>query len=169
MKDLKELKQEVLSEYDERVIALAQHLGLDIDFDESVYELNPDNLDVEFTQEEIEENEKEKQEGLDEAINNFKNELDNIVEDYDNRFSYYNEEYLVLTDEKADEEEDRQLDNYLEECIYPELPENIRYYFDDEKWKRDAKMDGRGHNISTYDGTEYEETVEGTTYYIYRV
>lgn len=30
-------------------------------------------------------------------------------------------------------------------------------------------MDGRGHIISSYDGTEYDETVEGTTYYIYRV
>ena len=166
MKTLVELKQEVLSEYDERVIALAQHLELDIDFEEEDFAIQPDEK---LSEEEIAEVEKEKQEALDEAINDFRNELDNIVEDYDNRFSYHNKEFLVLTDSEADEEEDRQLDNYLEECIYPELPENVRYYFDDEKWKRDARMDGRGHIISSYDGAEYEEKVNDTWYYIYRV
>ena len=169
MKTLEELKQEVLSEYDEKVIALAQHLGLDIDFDESDYELNPDNLDVEFTQEEIEENEKEKQEGLDEAINDFRNELDSIVETFPNNFRYSNEEYLVLTDEEADTELDERLDNYIDECIMPEIPEHLQTYFDDEAWKSDARMDGRGHIISSYDGCEYEEKVNSTWYYIYRI
>ena len=144
MKDLKEL----LNDYDERVIALAQHLELDLEINEADFE-----------------NEEEKEE----AIQNIIDELDNISNDYDNAYSYGNKEYLVLTDEEADEEEDRQLDNYLDECIYPELPENLRYYFDDEAWKRDARMDGRGHIISTYDGTEYEEKVNDTWYYIYRV
>ena len=151
MKTLEELKQEVLSEYDERVIALAQHLGLDIDFEEKDFAIQPDEK---LTKEEVAEIEKEKQEALNEAINDFRNELDNIVEGYNNNmFSYYNEDYLVLTDEEADEEEDERLDNYIDECL--EIPDNIRPYFDEEKWKRDARMD--------------EETVEGTTYYIYRV
>lgn len=144
MKDLKEL----LNDYDERVIALAQHLELDLEINEADFE----------TEEEKEE-----------AIQNIIDELDSITSDYDNTYSYGNKEFLVLTDSEADEEEDRQLDNYLEECIYPELPENMRYYFDDEKWKRDAKMDGRGHIISTYDGAEYEEKVNDNWYYIYRV
>jgi hypothetical protein len=42
----------------------------------------------------------------------------------------------------------------LEECVYPELPDNMRGYFDDTAWKRDARMDGRGHAISRYDGNE---------------
>jgi len=144
MKDLKEL----LNDYDERVIALAQHLELDLEINEADFE-----------------NEEEKEE----AIQNIIDELDNISNDYDNAYSYGNKEYLVLTDSEADEKEDEQLNNYLEECIYPELPENLRYYFDDEAWKRDARMDGRGHIISTYDGTEYEEKVNDTWYYIYRV
>ena len=164
MKTLEELKQEVLSEYDERVIALAQHLELDVNFDEEDFAIQPDEK---LTEEEIAEIEKEKQEALDEAINDFRNELDNIVEDRSNMFSYYNEDYYVLTDEEADDMEDRQLDSYIDECL--EIPDDIRPYFDDEAWKNDAKMDGRGHTISSYDGCEYEETVEGTTYYIYRV
>ena len=156
MKTLEELKQEVLSEYDERVIALAQHLELNLEPDFESY------VDEEASEE-------EQQGQRDEAIKEVTDELDNIVEGHGNMFSYYNEDYYVLTDEEADIKEDEQLNNYLEECIYPELPENLRDYFDDEKWKRDARIDGRGHIISTYDGCEYEETVEGTTYYIYRV
>lgn len=150
-----ELKQEVLSEYDEKVIALAQHLGIEVmnEYGEKVVPINEANLE-ELTEE---------------AAEDLRNELDSIVETFPNNFRYSNEEYLVLTDEEADEEEDRQLDSYLRECVYPEIPEHLEVYFDDEAWKRDAKIDGRGHNISTYDGCEYEETIEGTTYYIYRI
>ena len=76
--------------------------------------------------------------------------------------------YDVLTDEEADEKWDEELDSYLEGCIYPDLPENMRFYFDDEKWKQDARYDGRGHTLSHYDGCEESEEVCGVTYYIYR-
>ena len=156
MKTLEELKQEVLSEYDEKVIALAQHLGLNLEPDFESY------VDEETSEEEQEEQ-------RDEAILEVTRELDSIVETFPNNFRYGNEDYLVLTDEEADEEEDERLDNYIEECVLCEIPENLRYYFDDEAWKRDARMDGRGHIISTYDGAEYEEKVNDTWYYIYRV
>jgi len=65
-------------------------------------------------------------------------------------------EYMVGTDEEADEAWDQSLDSYLEDCIYPELPESVRNYFDDDKWKSDAKYDGRGHSLSSYDGNEHE-------------
>jgi len=84
-----------------------------------------------------------------------------------------NEEYRVLTDDEADEVWEEALDNYLEECVYPDLPENMVRYFDNEAWKRDARFDGRGHALSYYDGEELEETVnyrgDEDTFYIYRV
>lgn len=83
-------------------------------------------------------------------------------------YNEYDSDYLVLTDEEADERWEESLDNYLQECIYPELTGNLQNYFDDEKWKRDARYDGRGHSLSSYDGNENEETVEGITFYIYR-
>ena len=150
-----ELKQDFLADYDERVIALAQHLDINLEPDFS-------NIDEEATEE-------EQQEQRDEAIYEVTKELDNIVEGYNNMFSYYNEDYYVLTDSEADDMEDDSLDNYINECIMPEIPEHLQNYFDEVAWKRDVRMDGRGHIISTYDGAEYEETVEGTTYYIYRV
>jgi len=86
---------------------------------------------------------------------------DNIVE-------YGNEEYLVVDDSTADELWEESLDNYLEECIYPDLAGHLKNYFDDEAWKRDARHDGRGHSLSGYDGHENEETVNEETFYIYR-
>lgn len=87
----------------------------------------------------------------------------------DNRYQYGHREYLVLTDSEADDAWDKELENYIEECILPELPEHLQSYFDNEAWKRDARIDGRGHSLSPYDSNEYDATVEGTDYYIYRL
>ena len=76
------------------------------------------------------------------------------------------EEYQVLTNDEADEEWERNLDSYIDECL--EIPDHVKPYFDEDKWKDDARIDGRGHSINHYDGTEEEEEVNGTTYYIYR-
>jgi len=89
----------------------------------------------------------------------------------------YGVDYYVLTDEEADEKWEESLDSYIEECITPEIERlsegagNLGYYvtFNEEMWKRDARMDGRGHSLSSYDGNENEETVENTTFYIYRI
>ena len=92
----------------------------------------------------------------------------------ENIFEFVGQEYLVVTDEEADDLWEQELDNYLEECIYPELTGNLANYFDDEKWKRDAKFDGRGHSLGRYDGCEEEITLtdkegdEIETFYIYR-
>jgi hypothetical protein len=82
----------------------------------------------------------------------------------------YNEygDWKVYTDSEADDAWDESLDQYVEECILPELPASMRYYFDTEKWKDDARIDGRGHCLSGYDGCEQEQEVNGTTYYLYR-
>ena len=95
-------------------------------------------------------------------------DAEDIKPEYGNEYSAEGKQYLVVTDEEADELWEADLENYLEECIYPDLPENLRFYFDDEKWKRDARIDGRAHSLSRYDGNEDEEEVNGVTYYIYR-
>lgn len=88
----------------------------------------------------------------------------------DQIIEYGNSEYLVVTDEEADELWEQDLDNYLEECIYPELPEMARNYFDDESWKHNARFDGRAHSLARYDGDEsqitvyYFDTIDGDKY-----
>lgn len=83
-------------------------------------------------------------------------------------FSLGSQEYSVGTDDEADSAWDQELDSYIEGCIEPELEKvavgNLAAYikFDSEMWKRDARMDGRGHTLSRYDGEEIE--LEGNLY-----
>ncbi len=65
-------------------------------------------------------------------------------------------EYAIGSDDEADDAWNNRLDGYLEEVIYPELPDTLVPYFDDDSWKSDAKMDGRGHSLSSYDGYELD-------------
>lgn len=163
----KTLKEQLIEEYGEKVIALAQYLDLTLEIDETEFQLSPD--EVFDTEEEKQERIQELADERSEAIEDIKSELENITEEYDNTFSYYREEYEVLTDSEAEDRMEEELDNYIEECIYPEIKdEHLRRYFDEEAWKHDARMDGRGHIISRYDGEENEEQVNGTWYFIYR-
>lgn len=83
-----------------------------------------------------------------------------------NTFANYPAEYLVVTDDEADDLWDKALDNYIDDCL--EIPDNLRYYFDEKKWKSDARIDGRGHSLSSYDGDEDSQDTEMGTFYIYR-
>lgn len=80
------------------------------------------------------------------------------------------EEYLVVTDDEADQLWDEDLDHYIEEIIYPQF-DSISLsdrYFDEETWKEDARQDGRGQSLSGYDGLEHSVEVGEDTFYIYR-
>jgi len=111
-------------------------------------------------------------------------------EDVDNMIG---EDYLVLTDEEADD----MVRDYIEDNVWSFKPSFLRSYtgIDEEVFKvlqekcsedaNDAiksmiqdfdgfvddavRTDGRGHFLSPYDGNEHEVTVNDTTYYIYRV
>lgn len=99
-----------------------------------------------------------------------RNILDYEVSSYDDTlFECGNTQYMVLTDNEADEKWDEALDSYLDDCVLPDLPETARMYFDEEKWKNDARMDGRGHSLNYYDGCEWEYEVNGTDYFVYRM
>jgi len=95
-------------------------------------------------------------------------EAADIKPEYGNEYAAEGKQYLVVTDEEADELWEDDLQHYLDDYIYSELPQNLVCYFDDEKWKRDARIDGRAHSLSRYDGCEYDEEINGVTYYIYR-
>lgn len=87
-------------------------------------------------------------------------------DDDDCVYSYSGIEYLVCTDEEADEKWDEDLDDYINHCS--EIPDHLKNYFDREAWKIDAEQDGRGHFLSRYDGVENNEEVNDITYYIYK-
>ena len=91
--------------------------------------------------------------------------LDEIVQLNETTWECGSEEWLVLTDGEANALQDEYMESYLDACIYPQLPEFARPYFDDEAWKRDAKYDGRGFCLASYD---HEEHVEGD-FFLYRI
>jgi hypothetical protein len=151
---------EGLSEQEEKAVALMLHLGNDF------FEL--DGILYEGTEEDAREQYVRDIENMEEPAPMFEDwaaENLNVI-DAD---ALIDENHKVLTDDEADRENEEAIQNYIEECILPEIPERYGSYFDSEAFKKDAEMDGRGHNIAHYDGHEHEETVNGTTYYIYRI
>ena len=78
-------------------------------------------------------------------------------------------DYLVLTNEEADERLDEYVDYYCTEEIN-QIPSDLQRYFDEDSYKDDVKNDmSRGEAIASYDSYENEEEVNGATYYIYRI
>lgn len=71
-------------------------------------------------------------------------------------YSIGRREYAVGTDDEADEAWDQALDSYLDECVLPELPDVAKLYFNCDAWKSDARYDGRGHALASYDSDELE-------------
>jgi len=71
--------------------------------------------------------------------------------------SHGRSEYAIGTDAEADEAWDQSLDSYIDDCgLLDSMPENLRRYFDRDAWKSDARHDGRGHSLASYDGEEMD-------------
>jgi hypothetical protein len=150
-----------------KAMALAEHLGVDyFVHGQTIYQGDQEDFEDQFTR------------CYNDYDNDFSSFLTDVAEElgdeiteasYDeNYFSYGNREYLVVDDAEADRLWDVSLDNYIDECILPEVPEFVRYYFDEKSWKSDARIDGRGHSLSHYDGCEHDVSIDDDTYYIYR-
>lgn len=79
----------------------------------------------------------------------------NLLDDIDtDEIDFNGETLLVLTDDEAENRWDEELEYYFDEVVLPEIPDCYQGYIDYEKWVHDARMDGRGHAISRYDGYE---------------
>ena len=77
-----------------------------------------------------------------------------------------NVDYKVLDDTEAQKEFDASIESAIDDVLY-EIPKHLRQYFDKDSYIADNFND-RGTQLSYYDGCEYEESVNGTTYYIYK-
>lgn len=74
-------------------------------------------------------------------------------------------EYRVLDDDEREDAYEESLENYLDECV--EGAGEV--HFDREGWKKDARMDGAGHFLASYDGNENEYHGGGGSWFLYRV
>ena len=77
-------------------------------------------------------------------------------------------DYRVYTDREANDALDQALDIYCEDNILSQIPSYLHQYFDDKEWKDDNSSD-RGSYLGQSDGDEHEETINGNTYYIYKI
>ena len=78
-----------------------------------------------------------------------------------------NDDWLVLTDNEADKLPEECAESYTDEALQ-EIPDHLQRYFDADLYCSDVLNDGRGHLLAHYDGDEREQTINGTTYYLYR-
>lgn len=77
------------------------------------------------------------------------------------------DDYKVLTDDEADDAIKQYAQNYYDDIIEPEIPEYLRYYFNEESWISDYIDEAdRGEALSN-DGYEHEYRLLGQTFYIY--
>lgn len=93
---------------------------------------------------------------------------EDILPERNDIYSVGPDEYLVCDDSTADDYWDEDLENYIDECIIDSLPGMYQQYFDRERWKSDARYDGRAHSLARYDGDENSAIVNDTIYFIYR-
>ena len=78
-------------------------------------------------------------------------------------------EYRVLTDDEADQAFREAVEQYIEDCVFSEIPSSYHQYFDLDRFARDVELsDGRGNMLASYDSEENEERVGSEWYYIYR-
>jgi hypothetical protein len=63
-------------------------------------------------------------------------------------------EYLVCDEDETESRIDDSLESLLDDGGCVEGADSP--YFDRERWKRDARMDGAGHILSSYDGSEWD-------------
>ena len=124
-----------------------------------IWQMDPDNTNIEqFYIDEIESD-------LDERVIALMQHTGDMFSDCE--FAVDNREWLVLTDEKADELVADYARISLDDVLYG-VDEVIKQYFDSERYIDDYIYDSdRGSVIASRDGEEYTETVNGTTYYLY--
>lgn len=88
----------------------------------------------------------------------------------DSPVKYDGQELLILTDDEAEEQWDEQLDSYIEWEVLSEIPEHLRFYFDDVRYKDNLKLDCRASWLASYDGDENQYRIDfddGSSQYIY--
>jgi len=95
--------------------------------------------------------------------------MEHTGEHYEDCLSdYESENYLVLTDDEADEATEEYYIAYVNDIVLTEIPAYYRQYFDIDACVSYYSQDGRGYALNRCNGDEYQETINGTDYFIYQ-
>lgn len=94
--------------------------------------------------------------------------FNNIVVNWES-FEVEGKEFLVLSDERADELAEEYVRNFVEDELLYHMPNNVKNYFDTEGYIEDVlRMDGRGMQLASYDHQEHEVRIARSDYFIFR-
>ena len=85
----------------------------------------------------------------------------------DAKTAIYDKDWLVLTDDEADRLASDYASDYVNDALR-DIPDHLQRYFNAELYHSDTIYDGRGHLLAHWDSKEREQTINGTTYYLYR-
>lgn len=77
-----------------------------------------------------------------------------------------NDDYKVLDGTEAQKAFDDSIESAIHNILY-EIPKHLRQYFDKNSYITN-NYNNKKTQLNYYDGCEYEESVNGTTYYIYK-
>ena len=86
---------------------------------------------------------------------------------YDKAYTAMGSDYFVGTEDESNREAEEYANYYLDEILSSEIPEEYHQYFDTQGFIDDYLYNDNAEIISSYDGKEYEEVINNTTYYIY--
>lgn len=64
------------------------------------------------------------------------------------------QEYRVIKEESIERIFEEYIEQLVDDCYLPDLPQPLQQYFDYEKFTNDCAMDGYGHHLNGYDGAE---------------
>ena len=96
-------------------------------------------------------------------------DINDIIHIQDNLFKCYQEEYLILTDDEADDALKDYIDSLYQEDVIPRIPDDLQPYFKYKTWFFDKESQLERGVLSSYNDIEENEVVDGVTYYIYRL
>lgn len=95
-------------------------------------------------------------------------ELEELIEllkgENDFCFNIDGGEYRIINDYIIDQVFEEYMDNYIDENIINQIPQNLQYYFDSEMFINDTKIEHGYSVLATYDNNWYEVN----NWYIFR-
>jgi hypothetical protein len=95
-------------------------------------------------------------------------EIDDIDHEYDCRYTAQGDEYFCGNWKETNDAQIEATENYIDDCVLPDIDENIHQFLDMDKMIEYYSQDGWAHILGSYDGEGYEIEVNGETYHICR-
>jgi hypothetical protein len=95
-------------------------------------------------------------------------EIDDIEYEYDCNYSAQGDDYFCGNCLETNDAQMQTTESYVEDCILPDIDENIHQFLDMDRMIEHYSQDGWAHILGSYDGEGYEIKVNGETYHICR-